>query len=377
MFHKGFARAQSYDGWYHIDKYGKPIYDGRYKNVEPFYNGFSRVETFSGALQIINEQGKVVRELRACRSDDFGSLSADMVGYWRTFTIAAAADLKIFDYLPNDTAQLAIQTNTIEARLTRLLNALGELGLVKCEQQVWHVLPKGTFLSTKHALSLASAAIEYRGELMQRWHNLTKLMQEDIETDDIFKQVSLSKEHTEKHHNMLRSYALNDYQALIHSLDIAQSDIVFDAAGGIGSLAQLISEQFPSTNVILGDLKGVINASSFSNKIEFDLFRKWPIKADKIILARVLHDWDDPGALQILLNAADSLKKNGAIYVFEMLLDEHSFSGSLCDLHLLTVTGGKERTKKQFDVLFENAGLAIDSCINKDGLVTVMKLSLV
>ena len=67
VFHKGFARAKSDDGWHHIDKSGKPIYAQRYTSVEPFYNGFSRVETHSGALQIINEQGNVIRELRAAK----------------------------------------------------------------------------------------------------------------------------------------------------------------------------------------------------------------------------------------------------------------------------------------------------------------------
>ncbi len=374
VFHKGFARAKSDDGWHHIDKSGKPTYAQRYASVEPFYNGFSRVETHSGALQIINEHGDVVRELRAVNNDDFGSLSADMVGYWRTFTIATAVDLKVFDYLPNNTAQLATHTNTLEKRLTRLLNALGELELVKCEQNIWHVLPKGTFLKTNHAMSLASAATEYRGKLMQRWHNLTQLMQEDFKTDDIFKQVSLSEEHTEKHHNMLRSYALKDYEALVCYLDVEKEDVVFDAAGGNGLLAQLVLDKFPSTNVILGDLKGVIGSSDFSKKIAFDLFEAWPVKANKIMLARVLHDWNDTNALQILLNAANALQNNGAIYVFEMLLDAHSFGGSLCDLHLLTVTGGQERTQSQFETLFKKAGLCIDSIIKKDGLVSVMKL---
>ena len=43
-------------------------------------------------------------------------------------------------------------------------------------------------------------------------------------------------------------------------------------------------------------------------------------------------------------------------------------------LHLLTVTGGQERTKSQFEAIFKKAGLCIDSVIKKDGLVTVIKL---
>lgn len=83
------------------------------------------------------------------------------------------------------------------------------------------------------------------------------------------------------------------------------------------------------------------------------------------MLASVLHNWNDAEVVQILLNAADSLKNNGATYVFEMLSDKYSFEGSLCDLHLLTLTGGKERTKNQFEALFKKAVLCIDSVIKK------------
>ncbi|WP_435276374.1 methyltransferase [Psychrobium sp. nBUS_13] len=374
VFHKGFARAKNSNGWQHINRAGKPIYTQQYASIEPFYNGFARVETFDGALHIIDEKGQFKRELRVRQSNDFASLSADMVGYWRTFTIAAAAELNVFDHLPATAESLSQKTCTIESRMFRLLSALGELELVELKGDMWSLLPKAYYLTTDHPKSLVTAATEYRDELLQRWYDLVSLMKQDVNTSDIFQKIANSKEHTEKHHKMLRSYALEDYKKLIPSLDIASGDTVFDAAGGDGMLAQLVQNQFTDCNVILGDLDAVVKLSKFKNKTSFDLFKKWPLKANKILLARVLHDWNDNDAINILSNACGSMCAEGAIYVFEMVRETTGFGGSLCDLHLLTVTGGEERTKAQFEALFDKAGLYIDAEINHSSLVTVMKL---
>lgn len=42
-----------------------------------------------------------------------------------------------------------------------------------------------------------------------------------------------------------------------------------------------------------------------------------------------------------------------------MVLDESSCAGALCDLHLLAVTGGKERTASQFHELLASSGFRL------------------
>lgn len=65
VFHKGYARARDSGGWTHIDVKGRPIYARRFAAVEPFYNGQSRVERFDGGLEVVDELGNSVIELRA------------------------------------------------------------------------------------------------------------------------------------------------------------------------------------------------------------------------------------------------------------------------------------------------------------------------
>jgi hypothetical protein len=64
VFHKGLARARDEEGWTHIDSRGYPIYSRRFACVEPFYNGQARVERLDGGLEIIDEAGCRIVELR-------------------------------------------------------------------------------------------------------------------------------------------------------------------------------------------------------------------------------------------------------------------------------------------------------------------------
>lgn len=78
VFHKGLARARDEDGWTHVDEAGHPAYARRFATVEPFYNGQARVERFDGALEVIDESGTTVVELRPPRRSEFAALSGDM-----------------------------------------------------------------------------------------------------------------------------------------------------------------------------------------------------------------------------------------------------------------------------------------------------------
>lgn len=63
VFHKLYATAKDKNGWFHIDKNGKSLYLNRYLAIEPFYNGFSLVETFENQKQIIDENGQDILHL--------------------------------------------------------------------------------------------------------------------------------------------------------------------------------------------------------------------------------------------------------------------------------------------------------------------------
>ena len=71
VFHKCYARARDKKGWMHINLKGAPAYSQRFSMVEPFYNGQARVECIDGALEIIDEYGDKVLELRASVRNEY------------------------------------------------------------------------------------------------------------------------------------------------------------------------------------------------------------------------------------------------------------------------------------------------------------------
>lgn len=165
VFHKGMARARDARGWTHVDRDGRPAYAARFAMVEPFYNGQARVERFDGALLVIAPTGATIVELRAPRRSELSALSDDLVGYWRTQTIAVSVELGVFDALPATAEELAARSALPLDRTARLLRALAELRLVEPEGDAWRSTARGALLARGHAQTLADAAREYAGRL--------------------------------------------------------------------------------------------------------------------------------------------------------------------------------------------------------------------
>lgn len=368
VFHKRFARARDGEGWMHVDLRGVPAYARRFAAVEPFYNGQARVERFDGGLEVINEQGQSVSELRPARHSEFAALSGDMVGYWRTETIAAAVRLGVIEALPCTSGALAEKCGLSSDGSLRLLRALGELRLVECDSGVWRLSVRGEFLLASHPLSLADAALEYSGALGDLWSSLPEALKAkgDWRAPDIFGDVARDSARLQGHHRMLRSYARHDYAFIPEALGLQGNERVVDAGGGFGTLAMNILSTHPDVHVTVLDMPEVVKQAQDEmgsvpglSWLPGDLFEPWNVRADVVTLARVLHDWDDGDAAKILSRARSALSPGGRLFIIEMLMSEQGVSGALCDLHLLMATGGRERSQDAFKRLLSHAGFRL------------------
>ena len=365
VFHKGFARARDEDGWMHIDEKGQPAYRRRFLSVEPFYNGQARVERFDGALEVIDENGTSVVELRPALRSEFASLSGDMVGFWRTQTIAAAVSLGVLEALPTSFLDIAKRCQLNPDRTRRLLRALAELRLVESCGDKWNLTSRGEYLKEDHPLTLADAAIEYAEPFSKLWQELPHALKANSgwKARDVFTAVARNPERRVTHHRMLQSYARHDYTNICSVLDLACHEHVIDAGGGPGVLGQLIVSSYPTTQVTILDLPEVVAMKNISDRrLQWhggNLLDPWGLRGDAVVMSRVLHDWDDDDAVQILGHARAALAPGGLLYIVEMLIAEDSVAGALCDLHLLMVTGGRERSADHFGRLLNVAGFKL------------------
>lgn len=293
-----------------------------------------------------------------------------MVGFWRTHLIAAATRLRIFDYLPADCELLAERCKARPKRLARLLAALAEMHLLREENGVSHATEKGAYLQTQHPLSLGGAALEYADHFSQAWAELPAAIANDASwaPPSVFDEVSATPERVERHHTMLRSYARHDYSEMPRLMALKGDEVVLDGAGGLGVLAGLIYDTYPEAKVGILERPEVVRLArreaAGQGGIEWvagDIFEAWPMSADVIILARVLHDWEDDLAEKILRNAGRALNEEGRLFVIEMLLPEEGNAGAMCDMHLLAVAGGQDRRLSDYRTLLRNAGFEISA----------------
>ncbi|MCA9527785.1 MAG: methyltransferase domain-containing protein, partial [Myxococcales bacterium] len=151
----------------------------------------------------------------------------------------------------------------------------------------------------------------------------------------------------------------HDYAEVCRALELRGDERVIDAGGGLGVLAQHIVDAHPLTQVTVLERPEVVAMAPSGSAVQWldgSLFEPWEARADAVVLARVLHDWDDAEAIQILKRARAALSSGGRVYVVEMMASETSVAGALCDLHLLVVTGGRERSASHLRRLLETAG---------------------
>ncbi|MFO0577957.1 MAG: methyltransferase [Polyangia bacterium] len=367
VFHKGHARARDERGWLHVDERGFALYARRFAQVEPFYNGQARVETSDGGLEVIDEQGQTLITLRPPRRSRQAQLAADISAFFRPQTLRTAVELGILDELPGSTAELAARTDLPEPHAQRLLRGLWELDLVAPGDQ-WRLTDKGELLTRGSPSALREAVGVFAGEYYQRWqylaHALRSLPAQGRSAQAHF--AALSGEPLRRHLQMQDAYAKADYAQLPRVLDWCGHRQILDAGGGLGTLLRTLLAAHPHLRGVLLELPAVaaqveipVHLSERMTVRSGDLFAPWAQQADAVILARVLHDWPDDAAKEILLRAREALAPQGRLYILDRVLPADLPMYGLLDLHMLLITGGRERSQQDWQALLRAAGLSL------------------
>jgi hypothetical protein len=100
-----------------------------------------------------------------------------------------------------------------------------------------------------------------------------------------------------------------------------------------------------------------------------DFFKDTLPEADAYLLSNVLHDWADREAESILRNVRRSAPGHAELLVLESPLPEgpEAHHAKVLDIVMLTLTGGRERTQRQYAASFEAAGYRMDRVVATTG----------
>ena len=387
VFHKNYARAHDEQGWHHVNVHGQPLYQRRYRNVEPFYNGQARVEGIHGSLSVIGEMGETLVELRESLRSPLEELSGDMVGMWKTQAIRAAVELGVFESLPASAQHIERSLELANSVGVRLMRALTELELVRPDAKgVYHATDKGALLQRSHLHSLADAASLWGGETYAAWAEAEYSLRtgnsafRKLYGQNLFELLKDRPEQLQSSHRAFASYARHDYQSLAAASDFGIHDHILDAGGGTGELAFALLRANPKLTATVMDLPEVVHLAKPSDDLNVrcrfvpgDLFNEWPVRSDAVVLARVLHDWPDEDAERILTRTREAMPSDGALYVVEMVLNDTTGAGGLLDLNMLIVAGGAERTVEQFRDMLQRTGFEMLDVISTGSVSSIIR----
>lgn len=301
--------------------------------------------------------------------------------------LGVAAELEIADILkerPLSVKELAAKTGTNEDALYRLLRALASEGFFK---------DKGnkTFANTKFSYALAegenslkyfvkhhlgsknwllASEMEY---CIKNGENAIKKLY-DIEPFEYLKKFPQANEVFNK---SMTDTSIISAEAFISGYDFSKFKYIVDIGGGHGYLLSCILFKNKNSKGAIFDQPHVTDGAEknfkkfgLSERVSVeagDFFKDINIKADLYILKNILHDWSDEKCCVILSNIRNIMPDNSKILVIESVIvdDNKPAFGKFIDLEMLIgTTGGKERTKDEFEKLFLSVGLKLFQVID-------------
>jgi 2,7-dihydroxy-5-methyl-1-naphthoate 7-O-methyltransferase len=140
---------------------------------------------------------------------------------------------------------------------------------------------------------------------------------------------------------------------------------VVDVGGGTGEMLRTLLTAHPHLRGTLVDLPQVVAEVEAVERLDVvaGSFFEDPLpRADAYLLSQILHGWPDQGAAQILRRCADAGGDHSRLLLVEGVISERpSADEASFDLFMLTLSGGRQRTLREFRRLAESVGLVLGS----------------
>ncbi|HEX5875103.1 MAG TPA: methyltransferase [Pyrinomonadaceae bacterium] len=307
-------------------------------------------------------------------------LTEILLGSLASQSLYVAAKLGIADLLadgPKGVDELAQAADAHAPSLYRVLRALASLGVfTEQDDRVFALTPAAEALRSDRPNSLRDVAI-FWGE---DWHwdvwgkilysvRTGKSAWAQLHGEQVFEYFEKNKAAGEIFNRAMSSFSTVATKAVAEAYDFSGIETLIDIAGGHGRLLTGVLEANPSMRGVLFDLPHVIEGAvetlsktDVRQRVETvsgDFFASVPAGGDAYIMKHIIHDWDDERALTILRNIRHAMKPGARVLVVEAVIAEGNGQdfGKLLDIEMLVAPGGKERTAKEYEELFERAGL--------------------
>ena len=299
----------------------------------------------------------------------------DIQAYQKTQAIYVATKLEVASLLHNkksisvqDMAKTLCVNDNI---LFRLLSTLETIGIFEnIGNKTFRQTEKSKLLSPKTPNSLYDFIIRSGTTSYQAWSSLldgikrNSIPFEETFQSHYFDYLEKNKNQETLFNKTMSSHTGHDINHIVKSLDLKANKNVIDIGAGNGTLMHGILQKVNLASGAAFDLEDTISQIDRTNTLQNmmyiagDFFKSIPLGYDYHILKFILHDWDDPHAMQILTNCRKAINPHGELIIIDALMSDNNNSKSIKwhDLHMFTLFGGKERSKKNMLSIIKESG---------------------
>jgi ubiquinone/menaquinone biosynthesis C-methylase UbiE len=304
------------------------------------------------------------------------------MAYSRSRVLCAAARLGVADALGDEergTEELAQACGADKDSLYRLLRALAGLGVTEeTEPGRFRLTAFGRPLRKDVPGSVWAAVVFWADLLADSWSLLTECVRQgkpamEVRDPAVPSRWSQDPDASGIFRAVMGTAPAKDYAPIVKAWDFSRAKVVADLGGGGGSLILAVLGAYPQMRGMLVDLEPSIAAAkvrfaeekvaSRCELVVSDLMQAVPAGADVYMLKHVLHGKRDPDAITMLKNCRAVIPPGGTLLIIEFILpkvvskaDPHLEARLMSDLNMLAVTGGKERSEREWKTLLEAAG---------------------
>lgn len=283
-------------------------------------------------------------------------------------TIAALGVADHVGEAPRPVAAIAADAGVNADALQRILRLLAMHGLFRFEPDGWVHTSASDLLRSNHPTSMRAFAAMIGDDL--NWSALADLERglksgeapaARLHPGGVWGYYADRPDLARQFDAAMTGKSHGDLALLLQVLDLTGVKTIADIGGGRGHFLKAILDANPDLNGILFDQADVIAAASDYprlKKVGGDFFKGGLPVADLYLMTHIIHDWADAESVAILKSVRAAAPKHARLVVFELALPEgpEPHAAKSLDVVMMTITGGRERTAKEYAALFEASG---------------------
>jgi ubiquinone/menaquinone biosynthesis C-methylase UbiE len=307
-------------------------------------------------------------------------------GFWLAKALGVACELNLAEIIGDgetEVKDIARQAGADHQALYRLMRALAG----EC---VFKETKPGFFKNTKLSYALREAPGNPKYMILHQLNDtnwtLVNELTNSVRTGknsahkifgtDAFTHLEKSPEKNELYNKAMTATIGLLNNAVVSAYSFKGIDTLADIGGGEGTFLFKLLERNSDLKGILFDLPHVVEtagklAEEYGVKDRVDIIpgnffdTDIPV-ADAYLLKNILHIFDDETCVRLLKKIGRVIPEDGKILILETVIqpDNKPHFGKMFDLEMLLGTeNGKERTEKEYEKLFEQAGFKISRIV--------------